>query len=196
MLPELKDFKPYQEAQEQETKARAALEAAEKKADKAAAAVQEADAGGADYKTLAGLKEAAAGAKRDQELAARELEAAAFNRKEQQKDAEEAIKSAARAEGQKIINKILKALDQLESSQKDYIKLNQELREKVTFPRPNVESETNFTGPDPGPIFKPASFKVGVWKDSALRFKDGKPANDEPKTERREVELPNEFVLS
>ncbi len=194
ILPDLKDIKPYKQALQEEAKAQAALDQARETVQKAADAVQEADAEGADHKTLKQLKEATAGAGRAQELQARELEAATFNSKEQRKAAEEEIKKTARTKGKTIIKKVTAALDEIEQAQADYADLAREIKEKVSFPRPHAESPGHHAGPDPAAVYNPMDFKAATWKKSAEAFTSGKTKEPEPK--RREVELPGELILS
>ncbi len=194
ILPDLKDIKPYKQALEEEQAARAELEAARELVQEAADAVQEADADCADHSTLKQLKEATAAAERAQELAERELDAAMFNSKEQRKAAEEAIKNAAADQGKKITKRVLNALVIVENAQLDYTDLAQELRQKVSWPRPHAEGPGHYAGPDPAAVYNPMDFKAATWKKEAEKFTTGKKEKPEPK--RREVELPGELILS
>ena len=194
LLPSLTDHKGYKEALKQQKKAAAELEKAKGAVKELRHDLEEADVAGANHNTLRAIEDKIAAAKRDQELADRWLQETEQVCQEQRKAAEAKIKQAAQGAGKKIVNKILKALAQLERGQKEYPALERELRKKVRFEKPlSRENSGRYVGPDPAYIFSAYTWPVIGYKETAERYIKDWPEPSRPK--ERKYEPPNQIIL-
>lgn len=159
--------------------------------------LKQADQGGADYETLQALEQELAKLERELELVERALSAADLEAVEARAAAEGKTKAAAAAEGKKICERVLAAIEEIKACQADYKALTGELDRLVNFKNPNVESSGLYTGPDPGPVFKPESWPVIGFRERAELFlADWPKRQQEKEPEARTVPMPNQFILN
>ena len=198
VLPELTDHKGYKEALKQQKKAAGELEKTKAAVLRLARELEEADAAGADHKTLKVIEDTIAAGERTQELADRCLREADHAVQEQRTLAEADIKAQAREAGGRIANKILRALTQVEKAQVEYRQLQGELRQKVRFEKPlSGENAERYAGPDPSSVLKPLSYSVEGYRGSAKQYLQGWPEPEKPqKQEAAAPEAPDIFILS
>lgn len=196
MLPKLEDFSPYTEALAQVEKQKQSIKELEKITKALQHKIDKADNAGAGYESLKSLKEELKAAQRSVVLAKRELDELNLKTEQKRQAAEEELKASARERGLKIVSVIEKAIDELEAAQKDYKTLTQELRSKVRFEKPlSGENETRYCGPGPASIFKPSSYAVEDYKESARSYRQGWPPKQKPEP-RPQPPLPGKIILT